>query len=69
MEKISQTNIIETVDGSSYTQAALSKMIVVDHMQAPKAEKADKQVLMAESLNAASAIEKKAITKYYFFKI
>lgn len=72
LDKISQENIVETVNGSSYTQAALSKMIVVDHIQTPKAEKADSEVLKAESPiaaekpteNAASALsEKKAINK------
>jgi len=71
LDKISQVNFVETVSGSSYTQAALSKMIVVDHhIQAPKS--AEKGALITESRpaaaqkqveNAASSSEKKSITK------
>ena len=78
MDKISpQLKIVETVNGSTYTQAALSKMIVVDHIQAPKAEKAKKEMLIEDeakiNLNelqaekpieyAASATENKSINK------
>lgn len=78
MDKISpQIKIVESANGSSYTQAALSKMIVVDHIQAPKAEKAKKEMLIEDEAkinlndlqaekpieNAASSTENKSINK------
>lgn len=57
-------NIVETVNGSSYTQAALSNMIVVDHIQEPKSEKLEKEFLLVDQLNNDKKNELQADQKF-----
>lgn len=58
---IHNSKIVDILSGSSYTEAALTKLIVVDHTQTPKLEKSENVLIKEFKTTVENEIKNKQI--------